>query len=57
MYNYVLNHDHKFWTTLVIKDIQKSRSNIKIKIQSHIIKSMFEKFNTCGPFYKVYWRL
>jgi hypothetical protein len=42
MYNYVLNHDHKFWTILVIKDVQKSIYNIEIKIQSHKIKNILK---------------
>jgi len=52
MYNYILNHDKKFWTILVIKDVQKSIYNIKIKIQSHIIKSILKSSTHVDLFVK-----
>jgi hypothetical protein len=38
MYNLSFNHDHKFWTILIIKDIQKSRFNVENynSIQSNV---------------------
>jgi hypothetical protein len=43
MYNFSFNHDHKFWTILIIKDIQKSRFNVEIIIQSNPTLNYFSK--------------
>ncbi len=51
MYNFVFNHDDKFWTFLTIKDVQKQN-------QQHSLKGFntcaFKNINTCGLSYEVY---
>jgi len=51
MYNFVLNHDDKFWTLLTIKDVHNQN-------QQHLFKRFntcaFLKKNTCGPSYEIY---
>jgi hypothetical protein len=50
MYNFVSNHDVKFWIFLTIK-------NIKNQNQQHSLKGFntcaFKNINTCGPSYEV----
>jgi hypothetical protein len=49
MYNFVFNHDEKFWTFLTIKDIHNQN-------QQHMLKGFntceFKNINTCCPSYE-----
>jgi hypothetical protein len=55
MYNFTFDYDHQFWIGLVIKDVWKSSSNTKIKIQSNPTYNDFQEwFNTCEPSYEIY---
>jgi hypothetical protein len=51
MYNFVFNHDDKFWTFFTNKDVQNQN-------QQHPLKGFntcaCKNINTCGPFYEVY---
>jgi hypothetical protein len=51
MYNFVFNHDDKFWIFLTIKDVQNQN-------QQHLLKRFntcaFKNINTCGPSYEIY---
>jgi hypothetical protein len=51
MYNFVLNHNDKFWTFLTIKDVQNQN-------QQHSLKGFntcaLKNINTCGLSYEVY---
>jgi hypothetical protein len=51
IYNFVFNHDDKFWTFLTIKDIQNQN-------QQHPFKGFntcaLKNINTFGPSYEVY---
>jgi hypothetical protein len=51
MYNFVFNHDDKFWIFLTIKDVQNQN-------QQHMLKWSntwaFKNINICGPSYEVY---
>ncbi len=51
MYNFVFNHDDKFWTFLTIKDIHNQN-------QQHPLKGFntcgFKSINTYGLCYEVY---
>lgn len=38
MYNFTFDYDHQFWIGLIMKDVWKSLSNKKIKIQSNPIQ-------------------
>jgi len=51
MYNFVYNHDDKFWIFFTIKDIQNQN-------QQHSLKGfntcVFKNINTCGLYYEIY---
>jgi hypothetical protein len=51
MYNFISNHDDKFWTFFTIKDIQNQN-------QQYLLKGFntcaFKNINTCDPSYGVY---
>jgi hypothetical protein len=53
MYNFVFNHNYKFWTFFTIKDVQNQNQN-----QQHLLKGFntcaFKNINTCGLSYEVY---
>jgi hypothetical protein len=51
MYNFVFNHDDKFWIFLTIKDVWNQN-------QQHPLKGFnicaFKKINTCWCSYEIY---
>ncbi len=51
MYNFVFNHDDKFWTFFTIKDVQNQNQQDPLK---GLNTCAFKNINTCGPFYEVY---
>jgi len=52
IYNFVFNHDDKFWTFLTIKNIQNQNKQDPFK---GFNTCAFKNINTFGPSYEVYY--
>jgi hypothetical protein len=50
MYNFVFNHDDKFWTFLTIKDVQNQNQHLLKGFNTCALKNI----NTCYPSFEVY---
>jgi hypothetical protein len=54
IYNFVLNHNHKFRNIIIIKTFKLEINNIIVDGPT-IFNTSAIKINTCGPFYEIYY--